>query len=110
MKVHETDLTNQQLLEAISDMFQGITDIMVTKDDLKQALDNYPSKDDLKQALNDYPTKDDLKVALGDHPTKNDLKRELGHLERRVGHVHTTNVHHHLETRAMLGELNRKLA
>ncbi len=56
----------------------------ITKEDLKDALQDYPTKEDLKDALQDYPTKEDLKDALQDYPTKDNLKREISALETRT--------------------------
>ena len=75
------DITNQQLLEALSEQIGVITDIMVTKQDLTEALKDYPTKQDLKDALGNHPTKQDLKDALGNYPTKQDLKNELKTLQ-----------------------------
>lgn len=36
----------------------------LTKDDLTDALKNYPTKDDLKKELSNYPTKEDLNQRL----------------------------------------------
>ena len=51
--------------------------IPLSKDDLTDALKQYPTKDDLTDALKQYPTKDDLKNVLKNYPTKDDLSKEL---------------------------------
>ncbi len=71
--------------EAIVSAFSTVFQDMVTKDDLKAALKDYPTKEelraDLKAALKDYPTKEelraDLKAALKDYPTKEELRVEV---------------------------------
>ena len=50
----------EALVSAFSAMLQG----MVTRADLKVALENYPTKDDLKAALENHPTKAELKAGL----------------------------------------------
>jgi hypothetical protein len=71
MKTSTTDITNRELLEAMTQQLGIITDNMVTKKDLREVLQDYPTKRDLKEILKDYATKDDLKRFA----TKEDLKR-----------------------------------
>lgn len=76
--MHANDLTNQELLAALTEQLGVITDNMVTKDDLKG-----------------FATKDDLKV-------------EIARLERKVTEGQAINIQHHLATREMIGDLNRQ--
>ncbi len=73
------------------------------KDDItnQQLLD---SLTDLKKELKGFATKDDLKAFA----TKDDLERATIRLERTIRSNHTINVHHHLETRSMVGDINNK--
>ena len=106
------DLTNNQLLDAITamfsrqvdavaDMFAHQAEHMATKDDLK----GFATKDDLKG----FATKDDLKGFA----TKDDLKGfatkdDIVWLERKIDGNQTVNIKHHLQTRQLIGDLNRK--
>lgn len=78
------DITNRQLLDALTDQLGVITDNMVTKHDLKE---------DLRAA------KDEL---------KSELERATTRLERRISANYTANVEHHLATRAEIGALHKK--
>ena len=70
---------------ALVSAFSAIVQDIVTKADLKTALEGYPTKAELKAelkaALGDYPTKAelraDLKAALKGYPTKAELKADL---------------------------------
>jgi hypothetical protein len=71
MQMGPHDLTNQQLLTALSEQLGVITDAMATKDDLK----NFITKEDAKafatkQDLKNFITKEDAKAFA----TKDDLK------------------------------------
>jgi hypothetical protein len=76
------DITNQQLLEALTAQLGVITDQMVTKDDLKRELENFVTKDD--------------------------LKREIGRLDRKLDSHKAINIKHHLETRKMIADLDSR--
>lgn len=128
------DITNQQLLDAMTAQLGVITDNMVTKDDLKEELKSFATKedlksfvtkDDLKSELQNFATKDDLKQELQNFPTKDDLKQELEgfatksnltdtvntaviRLQRTIAEGRAINVHHHLETRKAIGDLTRE--
>lgn len=144
-----TDVTNQQLLQAISDnnalivgvaqTVETIVDNMVTKKDLDDRLKAHPTKKDLDDRLKKFATKDDLQQTetrlenkIGEVKTgleskitdaqtglegkindvKTGLERKL--IEVDVGLRHkidakgVANVKHHLETRKMIGDLNRR--
>jgi len=106
------DITNQQLLDALTDQLGIITDQMVTKDDLNKELERFANKEDLER----FATKDDLQRLAA----KNDLEHSainqninnvltrLTRLERKVDSGRTANVKHHLETRKMIGDLSRQ--
>jgi len=114
------DITNQQLLEALTDQLGVITDQMVTKTDLKRELKRFSTKKDLKRLEAKLAaTQSDLEAKLAD--TKADLgaknglqqlEQSLGkatiRLERSIKSSHTVNIRHHLETRDMLGNPNHK--
>lgn len=50
---------------------------MLTKTDLRDVLNGYPTKADLRDVLKDYPTKGDLRDVLKEYPTKADLRDAL---------------------------------
>ncbi len=85
------DITNRQLLDAMTQQLGVITDNMVTKKDLQNELKRFATKDDLKR----FATKDDLKSAEA-------------RLQRSIRSSHSINVGHHLETRSMIGDLYRE--
>ena len=109
------DLTNQQLMDNLTDLISVITDNMVTKEDAKQ----FVTKDDAKQFLTKedakrFATKDDLK----DFATKQDLERfasklDLTNMEsrltRKLDSHKRTDIHHHLVVRQEIGQLNQKI-
>lgn len=122
------DITNQQLLESLTSQFGIIAnglDTLATKDDVtelatKDDLKSYATKDDLKdlatkEDLKNYATKKDLKDELKIFVTKDDLKQtetnleaKIDRLDRKISSNHTVNIKHHQETRAMIGDLNKK--
>lgn len=70
MKTSMTDISNKQLLRAMTDQLGVITDNMATKKDLDDRLKGFATKDDLKA----FATKDDLRAELKSYATKADLK------------------------------------
>lgn len=80
------DITKQQILESTHAMFAKITENMATKEDIKDLRKEMATKSDLLQ-------------------TADRLERNLS---AKIKSSHTVNVRHHLESRAMLGDLNRK--
>lgn len=73
------DLTNQQLLEALADMFEKQTETMATKADVTR-LENKIEKVDQK----------------------------IDRVDRKLNSHKQAGVHHHLAIRQDIGELNRK--
>lgn len=122
------DITNQQLLDSLTSQFGVIEnglDTLATKDDVTQLatkddLKSYATKDDLKnlatkEDLKNYATKKDLKDELKNFVTKDDLKQtetnleaKIDRLDRKISSNQTVSIKHHLETRAMIGDLNKK--
>jgi hypothetical protein len=102
------DITNQQLLDALTDQLGIITENMVTRDDVQKIVreetKGFATKDDLKA----FVTKDDLKDIERRMATKDDLNSAVTRLERKISSNHTVNIKHHLETRKAIGDLNRK--
>jgi hypothetical protein len=139
MQMGPHDLTNQQLLTALSEQLGVITDAMATKDDLKnfitkedakafatkQDLKNFITKEDAKA----FATKDDLKAMAtkqdlvqlrvgletrmddlaGRMATKDDLRQMETRLTRKLDSHKVASVHHHLLTRSMIGDVNRQI-
>ena len=56
----------------------------LTKQDLKEVLQSYPTKDDLKEALKDYPTKQELRQEL--EANNKELVNQLGALLENAIH------------------------
>lgn len=90
------DITNQQVLDSVNTSIQGLIDVMVTKDDLREALKVYATKDDLKA----FASKDDLKSSL------NGLEARI---KQRIASASAVSTAHHLETRAQVGDQVTKL-
>lgn len=126
--VNDLATTQAQMFEGVSDVLATITDNMVihqdlaelearmaTKDDIADIEARMATKDDLKafatkDDLQDFARKDDLKAFA----TKTDLqdfatKTDLQHLEARLDGRHKANIHHHLETRKAIGDLNLRV-
>lgn len=102
------DITNQQVLDGITELISGVVDNMVTKDDLKEELKRFPTKDELKQELERFPTKDELKQELKRFATKNDLGEMEARLSRKLDSHKRVNVQHHLATRDEIGHLHHE--
>ena len=85
------DMTNQQVLEGVTELIGQLADAMVTKDEFKQELKRFATKGDLKA----FATKTDL-----------------DHMEARLTHKldshKKTDVQRHLLIRQEIGHLNRK--
>ncbi|HVW23680.1 MAG TPA: hypothetical protein VHB51_04340 [Candidatus Saccharimonadales bacterium] len=80
MQKGPNDLTNKQLLGAMTEQLNIITDNMVTKDEFKTELAQLRSE----------------------------TKAEFARLEHKIDEGQAINVRHHLATREMIGEINRK--
>src|SRR5882672_7667175 len=98
------DISNQQLLEALTAMMQAF----VTKDYLDERLQGFATKDDLKafatkDDLKAFATKDYLDERLQAFATKDDLKQMEQRLEqklsRKIKEGQVINTQHHMETR-----------
>lgn len=125
-----TDISNQQLLTAMTDQLSVITATMATKDDLKDL--RQETKDDLKalrmatksdieglrmatkvdlDALRStMATKDDLVLLEATVASKMDLKQVQVSLQAKIRSGQAANIKHHLETRKAIGDLNRALS
>jgi hypothetical protein len=82
MSIGPNDLTNQQLLSAITDMFAKAYEVFATKEYIDERLKDFATKDDLK----------DMEARLS---SKLDAHK-------------AANIQHHLVTRKEFGELNRR--
>jgi hypothetical protein len=111
-----SDITNQQLLEAMTESIQNIADNMVTKKDLDERLKAFATREELDERLKSFATKDDLKLAetslqakITGVETSLQAKITLAEtrLERKLASASAANVKHHLETRKMIGDLSR---
>lgn len=89
------DITNQQLLDALTDQLGAITENMATKNDVQEIVHDH---------TRGFATKDDLKPFA----TKTDLDSAITRLERKISSNQTVNIKHHLETRQAIGDLNHK--
>jgi hypothetical protein len=86
------DVTNQQLLKAINANQELLVGVAQT---VETIVDNMVTKKDLDERLKDFATKDDLKLTAI-------------RLERKIDANSAANVKHHLETRKMIGDLNKQ--
>jgi hypothetical protein len=105
------DISNQQLLDALTDQLGVITDNMVTKQDLEERLDERFERFEIEFGKKldkklDEKLEKKFTEKLKDVATKSDIAR----LERRIASNHTVNIKHHLETRASIGNLNAELS
>lgn len=85
------DITNQQLLDALTRQLETISDNMVVRKDVEEIVE-----DKIGKAVNSLATKDELNSAV--------LR-----LERKLNSQQKTNISHHLGTCAEVGKLNKEL-
>ena len=87
----DEDITNQQLLDALSQQLGTISDNMVVRADveeivegkIQQAVKGLATKDELKVAIKGLATKDELKVAIKGLATRDELKAAIKGLATR---------------------------
>jgi len=94
------DITNQQLMDGLTELIAGLAEVMVTKEEAKA----FATKEDLKAFI----TKDDLKQELKRFATKDDIQQLEVRLNRKLDNHKQANIHHHLLTQSQIGEINRK--
>lgn len=112
------DITNQQVLDAILDKLaehhglllglgqtvEVIVDNMVTKHDLQEGLDG------LEVKLTDRINTVDLKIDTVESRLSAKIDDVDSRLSAKIDSGRATNVKHHLETRKMIGKLNKAMA
>lgn len=96
--------TQRQLLEGITEVVTTIADNMATKQDIQDIRGEMATG--LAEVRSEMATKDDLKRFA----TKDDLELMGRRLESKMRVSRAVSTRHHLETRAMIGDLNRRLA
>jgi hypothetical protein len=113
-----TDISNQELLDALVRQLDAITDSMVTKKDLDERLDErlqaFATREYLDERLEAFATKEYLDERLKACATKEDLKdlatkADIIRLERKIEGNQRANIQHHLAVREGIGDLNSQL-
>lgn len=116
------DITNQELLSALTQQLGIITDNMMVRKDVEEIVDGaiqkavapLATKEELKklatkEELKKLATKDDLDAMEQRFEEKFATKEDVGRLEQKMRNGQRANVQHHLVTRQAIGDINREL-